>query len=398
MKILVHDYPGHPFQVDLSRSLARFGYEVQHLYAGYNVTPRGALNPQPDDPSTFNISPVFIQEPLQKYSFIKRWRQEREYGQLLADRIREYQPDVVISSNTPLDAQRIAQQEARNVGAKFIFWLQDVIGIASHRILKNKLPIAGDLIGRYYIDLEKTLLRQSDHIVLITEDFEPLMKEWGIDGEMLSVIPNWAPIDQLPVHPKKNSWSEDKSLQNGFNFMYTGTLGMKHNPNLLLRLAAYFKDTQDLRIIVISEGPGAGWLARMKEEHGLTNLLLMEYQPFEQLPEVMASADVLIALLEKDAGFFSVPSKVLTYLCSQRPLLLAVPENNLAAKIVAQNNAGIVTQPEDIRQFIDAAVKLFNDESLREIQGQNGRKYAETHFGISGITEKFVGILNQPNR
>ena len=32
MKIIVHDYAGHPFQVQLSRRLASRGHEVLHLY------------------------------------------------------------------------------------------------------------------------------------------------------------------------------------------------------------------------------------------------------------------------------------------------------------------------------------------------------------------------------
>jgi len=41
MRLLIHDYAGHPFQVQLSRELARRNHEVLHLYAGYNVTPHG---------------------------------------------------------------------------------------------------------------------------------------------------------------------------------------------------------------------------------------------------------------------------------------------------------------------------------------------------------------------
>lgn len=41
MRLLVHDYSGHPHQVQLSRELAKRGHEVLHLYAGFLQTPRG---------------------------------------------------------------------------------------------------------------------------------------------------------------------------------------------------------------------------------------------------------------------------------------------------------------------------------------------------------------------
>ena len=54
MRIIVHDYVGHPFQVQLSRELARRGHEVLHLYCSSFVTPRGELTRRDDDPPGFN--------------------------------------------------------------------------------------------------------------------------------------------------------------------------------------------------------------------------------------------------------------------------------------------------------------------------------------------------------
>ena len=135
MRILIHDYPGHAFPIQLSRQLAGRGHKILHLYAGYNVTPRGPLARQDNDPDTFSIHPIYIRKPLNKYSFVKRWLQEREYGQLLASEIVRFKPDVMISANTPLDAQKQALNATRKVNGKFLFWLQDIIGIATNGFL-----------------------------------------------------------------------------------------------------------------------------------------------------------------------------------------------------------------------------------------------------------------------
>ena len=84
-------------------------------------------------------------------------------------------------------------------------------------------------------------------------------------------------------------------------------------------LAEQFRQRADVRVIVISEGAGNRYLQKRKAETGLENLVLMPYQPYEQLPQVLAAADVLLALLEASAGEFSVPGKVLSHLCAQRP-------------------------------------------------------------------------------
>jgi hypothetical protein len=67
---------------------------------------------------------------------------------------------------------------------------------------------------------------------------------------------------------------------------------------------------------------------------------VLDYQPYGQLAEVLATADVLVALLESSAGIFSVPSKVLAYLCAARPLLASMPKENLAARTIERAGAG----------------------------------------------------------
>jgi len=140
------------------------------------------------------------------------------------------------------------------------------------------------------------------------------------------------------------------------------------------------------------------YLQGRKRELGLENLVLMGFQPFADLPDVMATADVLLAILEPEAGVFSVPSKVLSYLCAGRALLLAVPPENLAAKIVQRVGAGLVVPPSDAEGFIERAVSPMSDADRRESMGASGRAYAEQAFDIERIAEKFVRVFEHGRR
>jgi glycosyltransferase involved in cell wall biosynthesis len=98
--------------------------------------------------------------------------------------------------------------------------------------------------------------------------------------------------------------------------------------------------------------------------------------------------------LEADAGVFSVPSKVLSYLCAARPVLLAVPAENLAARIVAENGAGLVVEPSDLAGFCTAARQFAESQDHRETCGRAARQYAESHFDIGRICDQFEKILS----
>jgi len=392
-RILVNDHAGHPFQVQLSRWLARQGHEVLHTYSSALQTPRGALQRQPTDSSRFSVEGISIGREFNRYGLLSRWRQEQRLGDVLVRRAADFQPDVIISANTPLGAQRKLADYANKQHRPFIFWLQDVLGFGMRRALRAKLPGVGDLIGHYFEGFERRIWRDSDHVITITEDFVPVVERAGVDSSRVTTIHNWAPLDEMPLKERDNDWSRRHGLNGKFCFLYAGTLGLKHNPALLVALAEAFRAREDVRIVVTSEGQGADYLQKEKNARGLDNLLLLGFQPFEQMPDVLASCDILIALLEPDAGLFAVPSKVLTYLCAQRPLLLAVPPENLAARIVSEIEAGTVVPPGDPAAFVAAAHDLMDNQNQRRQSAANGRAYAETAFDIDTIGRRFEQII-----
>jgi glycosyltransferase involved in cell wall biosynthesis len=276
---------------------------------------------------------------------------------------------------------------------QFVYWLQDIYSEAIRSILGTRWPIVGHLIGARYRRLEIRLLRSSDAIITISLSFSDVVAAWGVDRARIHCVPNWAPLADIPVRPKQNLWSVAHALDDKFCFLYAGTLGMKHNPDLLFQIALHFADRSEVRVVVLSEGIGAEWLLNQKAKKPLANLQILDYQPFEKVPEILGTADVLLGILEPSAGEYSVPSKVMTYLCAERPLLLALPRGNFAAETVSQNRAGIVVNPRDTRAFTQAAEMLYRDANERRRLASNGRAYAERAFNIQDIAKKFEAIF-----
>ena len=398
MRILSNDFGGYPYTVQLARELARRGHDVLHTHcASLTTTPQGTLDRLPDDPASLTLRGLTLTRPLEKYAFVRRLFQEREYGRLVAQAARDFRPDVVLSANTPLDAQGLLLRQARRLDAGFVFWLQDIIGIAAEKILRDRVPVVGGPIGRHYVRAEARLLRASDHVVVITDDFRTVLRRWNVPAERTTTIENWAPIEQIPVSPKDNPWARKTGLDGAFVVLYSGTLALKHNPDLLLDLAVHVQgrlvDGRPVRVVVVSQGPGADYLRAQADARGLDTLAVYGYRPFGEVPDMLGAADVLAAVLEPDAGVYSVPSKVLTYLCAGRPILLSVPPDNLAARIVAREQAGLVVPPGDGAGFEAAADRLFADAGLRAAMGRNARAYAEATFPLGAIADRVEKVL-----
>ena len=329
-----------------------------------------------------------------KYSFVRRRNMEVRYGRAAADFIREWKPDAVLSGNTPTETQDPIVRATNEVGGRFYYWLQDFYSLAVEKLVRDKIPVVGPIIGKYYRHLDSRQFKSSSRIVTITEDFTPILAdEFGISPEHIEVVPNWAAIEEIPTGEKGNEWAISQGLHNRFVFLYTGTIGMKHNPAMLLELAKRYRNDSDVRIVIISEGIGAEWLKKEAAAAKLENLLVLPYQDYDQLPNVMATGDVLVGLLEENAGIFSVPSKTLSYLCAGRPLLLAVPPANLCARFTLENGAGLTVSPGDMDGFLAAAENLRSSPALRESLSKNARSYAERTFPIDQTAKNFERIL-----
>jgi colanic acid biosynthesis glycosyl transferase WcaI len=393
MRIVVHDYVGYAFPAQLARALARRGHAVLFLHCGSFVAGKGLVEPSEGDPPTLAFDSVRLDRPFAKYDVRRRIAHERETGGELARRVADFRPNAVLSSNAPLIVQRALLQTTHAHGGRFVFWQQDVISAAARRVLGRRSRVVGAAAERAVAVLERRLLRESDAVVVISDDFLPLLQRWGVPEERTSVIENWAPLDELPVLPRDNRWAREQELGDRFVLLYSGTLGFKHDPSLLLDLARWAGGHESL-VVVVSEGPGAEWLAR--EGAGEPGLRLLPYQPYERLPEVLASGDMLVALLEPDAGSFSVPSKVLTYLCAARPLLVSVAGDNLAARVVERSGGGLVVPPKDPDALLDAAAALHVDAPRRAVLGRSARVYAERKFDLERIADRFEQVLAAP--
>jgi len=388
MRCLIHDFAGHPFQIQLSRELARRGHYVTHVYPIGLDGPKGRLQPLQSDSMRLEIRGVPFAGGFRKYAPLRRLAAHRLYARAIKKIAAGGRFDVVISGNTPIDVQAELLLHCRRHRVGFVHWVQDVYCLALEFFLRRRIGRFAAPLSFPFYRLERLVARRADAAIVIAPAFAETLAGWGVPPEGVSVIENWAPVDEIQLLPRVNEWSTAHGLDGKTVFLYSGTLGMKHRPDLIYRLAQSLDSC--CRLVVISEGIGRDYL---QSKPALETLQLLDFQPYDQLPMALASADVLVTTLESDAAQFAVPSKVLSYLCAGRAQLLAAPRINLAAAVVQRSASGIVVDPDHAEECIAGARRLATDAGLRSSLGENARRYAERQFDISAIAARFEDIL-----
>ena len=390
--LLIHDYSGHAFTSQLARNMARLGHRTNYISFAEFSTPKGRVAGGEVDPPGYEARQISIGQAFDKENLINRARQQVMYARRAAEQVIALEPKVVISGNAPLEVQDHVLRAARKVGAKFIFWIQDINAEAIGRILGRKNALLGHFAGAYYRRMERRLLHSSDSVIAIAEEFRGVIgtSGWGgVPDHRIDVIENWAPLEDIPIHPRDNDWAVHNYRPGRRRIVYSGTLARKHNPEILVKLA----QRVDADIHLFSAGSGADHVKARAAELGLPNLFVRPWVTVDELPKMLAGADVLCAFIEADAGIFSVPSKVLSYLAAGRPILASIPHENLATRTILKSEAGLVSEPGDDEAMLRNAEALLVAPELRERLGRNGRAHAEREFDIERIAAKFERIV-----
>ncbi len=391
MRLLIHDFSGHPFQVQLSRELSRRGHSVVHSSCASYVTGKGKLEAGPGESIVFET----IGEGLTygKLDFRRRLIAEIRMGVQLIRHVRSHRPDVVVLSNVQIPMLVLFAAAMLVYRTPWVLWHQDVYAVAIKSFAGDKLSKGFRVVASVFDVAERWVSKRSTAIVAISDAFVPVHERWGT-ADKVTVIPNWAPLDEIVPVNRKNDWAVEHHLDDKFTLLYSGTLGLKHDPKLLVSLTHEVRrNGVDAHLVVVNEGPAKRVIAHEAERLGVP-VTLLPFQPYESLPEVLGSGDVLLTLLDARAGAFSVPSKTLSYLSAGRPILGLMPPENAASDLV-QRAGGAVFAPHE--SSIPAAgawiAELLQDQFRMTEISESSRDLAESEFCAERCIDRFEKLF-----
>jgi len=256
-------------------------------------------------------------------------------------------------------------------------------------ILRNRAAI------RFAQGLEKWVYGISDHIVVIGDGFLKNLLDKGVPRDKMTVIPNWVDTDFLTPLPKDNPVSRKYGLHDKFVVMYSGTISISSNRALehVLEAAATLRDIKDVIFVIVGEGLKKAELQKKAGELGTDNVRFLPFQPYEDLPRLLASSDVLLVPLDKEKSQMSVPSKLYNFLAAGRPVLGLAPPDSEVAAMIRGTRSGAVVPPDDVAGIGEAVFRLKGDPDARREMASNARRYVVDNFARKTIMNRYETLL-----
>lgn len=241
-------------------------------------------------------------------------------------------------------------------------------------VLTNRRVVA--LLER----LELAAYRAADVVVTVTEGFRDDIVRRGIPAAKVHVIRNGADVARFTPRPPV---AKERPL-----VLYAGAHGISHGLRSVVDAAALVPEVD---VALVGEGADKENVRRHAERLALPNLAMRPSVPRDEMPDLVASADICLVPL-RDVPLFTtfIPSKMFEYLAAGRPVIGAVTGE--AARILTEAGQ-VVVPPEDPAALAEAIRALAADAASREKMAEVGRRYVVEHFDRTVLARRYRELL-----
>jgi len=215
------------------------------------------------------------------------------------------------------------------------------------------------------------------------------------DDSKVKIIHNWEDEEFIQPMDKEENWfSQEHGLVDQFTVLYSGNIGDFHDLETLVEAAAEFEDN-DVRFLIIGEGDNKSNIVSLAEQLGLRGdtVTFLPYQPWDDLPYSLTSADVSVVTVKEGFEGVCVSSKLYTAMAAGEPVLTIAQPDDDESRIVDQFDAGIHVSQGDVSGIVEAIETWRTNPNLKQNQGENARRAFEENFTTDASIDEYYDML-----
>jgi len=320
------------------------------------------------------VRPAIIRLPILDYlSLLVTHRKE------IKRQLKEFRPDVIVGFGI-LNAN-IAMRLARRDGVPFVYYIIDEL----HRLVPQKM-FRG--VARR---IETRNMRGSNLVLSINEALREYTVTMGAPRNRTSVIK--AGIDLGKFNPKMDTGVMRNRLGINDGHLVLFFMGWLYEFSGLRELAEEMrrdsKSYAQIRLLIVGKGDLWEYLQQMKKEVLGDRIILLDWQPYDEIAGLIAASDICILPAHKNEIMQNiVPIKMYEYMAMAKPII-ATRLFGLTTEFGDGNGVMYIDSPE---QTLELASGMKQSDIIR--QGEAARRYVKDMDWMK-ITEEFENVINR---
>ena len=340
--------------------------------------------------SGINVIRLYSFSFLRHISIIRGLSQFILSGLLAIGGILAGRQDIILTYSPPLPLGISAYLLGKIKKAPFIFNVQDIFpqSVIDLGLLKNKVLI------KISEAMEKFIYKKARYITVHSDGNRENIISKNVNPEKIVTVHNWVDTDLMKsTEGWDNSFRNKNNLNGRFVVSFAGVMGFAQGLDIVVNCAELLRSYKDILFLLVGDGVKKDGLMKKVEDIQLNNIKFLPLQPKEIYLSILSASDICLVTLDKNVKTPVVPAKLLNIMASGRPVVACMNLKGDAPKIIKAAKCGYYVEADDVKGFSEAILKLYNNTSLRDEFGKNGREYAVRHFSRKICIEKYEKLF-----
>jgi len=300
--------------------------------------------------------------------------------------------DIVVSETDPFLLPIVVAPYAKRTGASFVAYLQDIYPDIAIRLGKAK----DGIVTRQLRNRLRSAYQSAKKVIVLSPAMKAELVGWGLDGQTIDIVPNWVDCEAVVPMKEKNPFRWAHGWQNDFVVMHSGNMGLSQRLDALIDAVRDPRFPARAKLVLIGGGADEVRLKDLAAKSPRArDIHFLPYQSREGLSASLSAADLHVISVDPRIGGTMMPSKLYGILASATPVMAIADAESDVAKIVLQNDVGIVADQHDPAKIAAAVEKMANLSSpaMTDIT-RRARALAESHFDKRICVERFASMLH----
>lgn len=299
--------------------------------------------------------------------------------------------DLILYSTPPITFGKVIEFIKKRDNAYSYLLLKDIF---PQNAIDMKMLKESGFIHKQFVKKEKKLYQISDTIGCMSPANVAFVLKHNPD-----VNPQKVEVNPNTIEPVTFNYSEEEKSSIRMKYavpvdkkvlVYGGNLG---KPQGLVFLLETIKETknEDAFFLIVGDGTEFSRINTWFDHNQPTNAKLLQRLPKEDYDKLLAACDIGLIFLDKDFLIPNFPSRLLSYLEMNIPVLAATDPNTDIGDIIEANNCGFKVLAGDQKEMQAKLNKLLTS-NLSNL-AENGKKLLFDNYTVDKSYDLIINKL-----
>ncbi|MCK5824394.1 MAG: glycosyltransferase family 4 protein [Ichthyobacteriaceae bacterium] len=290
--------------------------------------------------------------------------------------------DLVLYSTPPITFTKVINFIKKRDNAISYLLLKDIF---PQNAVDMKMMKQGGLLHKFFVKKEKDLYASSNHIGCMSEANRDFILKHNPEIKIEKVEVNPNTISPIKIEKTEKEINDIRSKYNiPLNkkvFVYGGNLGKPQGVGFLMETIESISDL-DAHFLVVGSGTMFPTIEKWFKNNKPLNATLLNGLPKEDYDNLLKACDVGLIFLNKDFLIPNFPSRLLSYLEMEIPVIAATDVNTDIGKVIEDNNCGYWVESGDIYKMKFVVSELIYDDNLYNEMKDNSLKLLKEKYTV----------------